>query len=117
MIEERLQKFAQIVEEEFSDIIKSKPLVIETKLRIFLIDGSFIDVRYPIDTDYSFHWERKGDITRVNTAPDHPEVKTFPRHIHQGESVKEDTITDLSLSPEENLRRFFNFVKESIMKK
>ncbi|MDH5187142.1 MAG: DUF6516 family protein [candidate division WOR-3 bacterium] len=59
----------------------------------------------------------KGDIIRVNTAPDHPEIKTFPRHIHKDENVLEDTITDLSLSPEENLRRFLNFVKVNITKK
>ena len=59
MIEERLQKFAQIVKEEFSDVIKSEPLIIETRLRIHLIDGSCIDIRYPIDSDCSFHWERE----------------------------------------------------------
>ncbi|MFB0509570.1 MAG: hypothetical protein ACETVX_03660 [bacterium] len=53
----------------------------------------------------------------MNTAPDHPEIKTFPRHIHKDENVLEDTITDLSLSPEENLRRFLNFVKVNITKK
>lgn len=66
--------------------------------------------------EYSFHWQRK-EIIRINTFPAHKEIKTFPRHIHIGEKIKEDTITDIKLPPEENLRRFLKFVRKELKKR
>jgi hypothetical protein len=40
--------------------------------------------------DYSHHWqdrERK-TILRWDNAPHHPEIKTFPHHLHE-EGIKE----------------------------
>lgn len=116
MITERLKKLLQLAKEEFSDILGDEPQIIETKLRLYLKDGSFIDIRYPLEKDYSFHWQRKKKEIRINTAPDHKEIKSFPRHLHIGSGVKEDRLTNLSFSPEENLRRFLKFVRDEFKK-
>lgn len=110
----RLEKLSFIAKEEFSDILRSEPVILETKIRLYLVDGSFIDIRYPLKTEYSFHWQKDPDPFRVNTAPDHSELKTFPRHIHRGGKVKEDTITSFDFSPEDNLRRFLKVVREEL---
>ena len=109
----RIKKFADIAKKEFNWILKTKPIITETKLRLILKDDSFIEIRYPLETEYSFHWQSNHKILRVNTAPDHKEIKTFPRHIHENFDIKEDTITDFKFSPEENFRRFMErIVKE-----
>jgi len=61
------------------------------KLRVFLIDGSFLDVWLSEDNDYSFHWEQRavrGLIHRWDNAPDHSEVDSFPHHFHDGKENK-----------------------------
>jgi len=78
---------------------------------VYLNDGSFVDIRYPLPHEYSLHWQKGSEVFRVNTAPDHHEIATYPRHIHQGRRFKEDDITDPALSPEENVRRFLKRVK------
>ncbi len=82
----------QIAKTEFSDIVKNTALIggksaQPNKLRVFLIDGSFLDIWLSEENDYSFHWEQRavrGLVHRWDNAPDHPEVETFPNHFHDG---------------------------------
>ncbi|MFA4957135.1 MAG: DUF6516 family protein [Candidatus Methanoperedens sp.] len=82
----------QIAKTEFSDIVKNTTLIggksaQPNKLRVLLIDGSFLDVWLSEENDYSFHWEQRavrGLIHRWDNAPDHPEVESFPHHFHDG---------------------------------
>lgn len=40
--------------------------------------------------DYSYHWQNKEKIliTRWDNAPHHPEIKTSPHHVHEGDDIK-----------------------------
>jgi len=118
-LRERYLKLATIASNEFSDILKRKPLILRDRIRLLFIDESFMDIRYPINHDYSFHWQRKGELYRINTAPDHPEIETFPRHIHARteENTIPDTITSLHNTPEENLRQVLKWVREKLKTK
>jgi hypothetical protein len=86
------QILEKIAKAEFSDIVKNTSLIggrsaQPNKLRLFLTDGSFLDVWLSDENDYSFHWEQRavrGLIHRWDNAPDHPDVKTFPHHFHDG---------------------------------
>jgi hypothetical protein len=65
------------------------------------------------DGDYSFHWEstlQDGLIHRWDNAPDHPEVKTFPKHFHKG-SKKNVKGSNISEDPKEALREVLNFIR------
>ena len=114
-IRERLLRLARIARDEFSDMLSEPPRLIGTRLRLSLKDGSFVDVRYPTDDEYSFHWEAKGGVYRVNTAPHHS-GPTFPRHVHLGneERIVPDDITSLDAVPEENLRRVLEWVRKQL---
>jgi ligand-binding sensor domain-containing protein len=93
----------QIAKTGFSDIVKNTALIggksaQPNKLRVFLIDGSFLDVWLSDEFDYSFHWEQRavrGLIHRWDNAPDHPEVESFPHHFHDG---KENNILSSQLN-------------------
>lgn len=106
-LRERLQKLPKMAATEFTDILREDPEVFRDRIRLIFNDESFMDIRYPINHDYSFHWQRRGEVYRINTAPHHPELETSPRHMHTGkeEVVKRDSVTSLDNPPEENLRR------------
>ncbi|MCZ7355749.1 MAG: DUF6516 family protein [Candidatus Methanoperedens sp.] len=82
----------EVARTEFSDIVKDTALIggrsaQPNKLRIYLTDGSFLDVWLSEEEDYSYHWEQRavrGLIHRWDNAPDHPEIETFPNHFHDG---------------------------------
>ncbi len=96
----RYLTFLKIVNDEFSDIVVNAELYPD-KIRLCLIDDSWIDVRYPIEDKFSFHWQRGEKIYRIDTAPHHRNIKTYPRHIHLGseDNIVEDNVTEESKSP------------------
>jgi hypothetical protein len=85
------------------------------RLRLSLVDGSYLDVRYPTDDEYSFHWQVGDKIYRINNAPHHP-GPTYPRHVHMGseEKIIADEITLPNAGPEENLRRVLAWVRKRL---
>ena len=88
------------------------------KLRIHLLDTSFIDVWLSLSGDYSYHWERTsidGTIFRHDNAPHKSwrHIATFPKHFHNGSqySVEESHISN---QPETAVREFLRFVATKI---
>lgn len=114
------QKLSYIAEVEFSDIVETVEES-EDKLRIYLIDGSFIDVWFSIKISgrYAYHWERThidGKIYRHDNIP-HKNwefVKTFPKHFHCG-SEKEVTESSISDESEEGIREILTFGRKILV--
>lgn len=113
----RLKDIAGI---EFNDIVDMTVTTDINQLRLFLKEGSFIDVWFSLKLEdrYSFHWERKmidNTIYRHDNAPHKNwiNIKTFPKHFHNGseENVTESTISNNS---EKGLREFLEFVRKRI---
>lgn len=112
--------FDAIALSEYRDVVEMVESILSPagrmrKLRVYLLDGSFVDVWYSLKGDYSFHWERRfinGSLYRHDNAP-HARwryVPTFPKHFHNGreDNVESSFISD---SPEEALRDFLDFVR------
>jgi len=110
---QRLLNFVKIVNDEFSDIVSDVGLYPD-RLRITLVDGSWIEVRYPVKGKFSFHWQRGNKIYRIDTAPHHKHIKTYPRHIHfeREDNVIEDFVTKAGDEPEEDFRNFMKWVRK-----
>jgi len=107
-----LREFPSVVEDA---VIFFGPLGAPKRLRIFLSESSFIDIRISGEK-YSYHWERrviKGTIYRHDNAPHYKEIKTFPKHFHEGreENVKESHLSD---NYEKAIRELLTFVKEKL---
>jgi hypothetical protein len=107
-----LLSFSKILRDEFSDIVKETELH-DDRLKITFTDGSKLEVRYPVRDKYSFNLMKAGKIYRIDTAPHHREIATYPRHIHYGkeDNIIEDNITDFSNTPEENFRKVLKWVR------
>lgn len=107
-----------MAEDEFPSLLREEPVVLPDRLRLVLVDGSFLDVRYPTPMKYSFHWQAKDRSVRINTAEHHPDLASFPRHIHLGEEdFVPDNLTQLENSPEQNLRNVLSWMKQELRRK
>ena len=109
-----LPRLGRLAEAEFYEIVVST-LVIENKLRVALIDGSYIDFWWSeeISGRYAYHWERTqidGTIYRHDNIPHLPwrSVASFPKHYHAG-SQQMVIESDISENPEQGLRQFLQF--------
>jgi hypothetical protein len=108
---------------EYPDIVEDAqihhtPSGIPTKIRIYITDGSYLDIWLSSSGKYSYHWEQRhinGRLFRHDNAP-HPNwshVKTFPKHYHEGshDNVQESNIPD---DPTQAARAFLTFIRESL---
>ncbi len=114
----RYLDFLKIIRADFGEIIKEIQLYTD-RIRLTLEIKSWIEIRYPVLSKFSFHWELGNSIYRFDTAPHHPDLASYPRHIHfqREENVLEDRILAKDGTPEDHLRQFLNWVKDFLRKK
>lgn len=107
----------RLAEVEFANIVKDT-FFIAYKIRIILIDNSFIDVHLSqkIPDKFSFHWEcisRTDSFYRYDNFPDKKweNVSTYPYHFHKGPHV---VASPFPLKPVDGFRAFMEFVRKKI---
>ena len=111
-----LESLRRLAEDGFFEIVQSTA-IIENKLRIELVDGSYIDFWWSSQFSgrFAFHWERShvdGTIYRHDNIP-HPRweaVSSFPKHFHLGDrrNVVESNLADV---PGEAMVQFLTFAR------
>jgi len=124
MILELYNRLRVIAEKEFSEIVEDTEIVFShtgraRKLRITIIDNTFIDIWYSLEGEYSLHWEQfqeRNAVYRHDNAPHNKWsfIKTFPKHCHDG---KQDNVTESNLSdePEKALREFLSIIRKKLI--
>ncbi|MEW6203336.1 MAG: DUF6516 family protein, partial [bacterium] len=117
--EEIYAQLSRLALSDFGDVVENTK-IIEGKLRLMLIDGSFMDVWFSIKKRgiYAYHWERReidGTIYRYNNLPDKKakKLKTYPKHFHN-KSESNVLESNLSDKPEEALRTILDSVRKII---
>ena len=96
------------VERRFADRLAAPPRLTQDALNLSLANGAVLSVRYAAPDAYSLRW-RVGPAADaaelgIDTAPTHPQLATFPRHLHLADgSVVADPLTRLDASAEDNL--------------
>ncbi|MGC9444913.1 MAG: toxin-antitoxin system TumE family protein [Candidatus Methanospirareceae archaeon] len=123
MISETYKELSEVAIREFGDIVVETetlklPSGVPLKLRLRLVDNTFVDVWISPTGKYSYHWEQgevRGLIFRHNNAP-HKRweyIKTFPKHFHNGseDNVVESHICD---DYDEALREFLSFIRGKV---
>ena len=96
----------QLASREFGDLVVNWHILClpngdPTKLRLEIVDGSFLDIYCAPSGRYSYHWDRReqGDgFYRHDNAP-HKRLRhlaTYPKHFHAGQEDKtvESQISD-----------------------
>ncbi len=116
-----IEDIKRIAEIEFADIIKNSYQV-DYKLRIILINNSFIDVYLSqrLPDKFGFHWEckdKKGTFYRYDNFPDKnwQSIATFPHHFHKG-SQDAVEVSPFPLTIIKGFRAFMEFVSKKIKK-
>lgn len=123
-ISEIYEQQRAIARREFADIILDGQVLrlpdgTPLKLRLHLVDDSFLDVHVSPTGRYSYHWERgligRPDSYRFDNAP-HAAwrgLETYPAHFHDGLS---NTVvaSHLSSDPLQAIREVCDFVRRRL---
>jgi len=124
MIFELYRQLKDIADREFYEIVEDSEIILSytgraRKLRLRLIDNTFIDIWASLDGEYAFHWEQtetRNEIYRHDNAP-HQKwsyVKTFPKHCHDR---TQDNVVESNLSEkiDDALREFLSIVRKKMI--
>ncbi len=114
-----VDEIKRVAEIEFSDIVKTTARI-DFKLRIILINGSFVDVYLSqrLPERFGFHWECMDEsktFYRYDNFPDKnwQSIATFPYHFHNKsqDSVEE---SPFPLAVIDGFRAFMDFVRDKL---
>lgn len=81
-----------------------------------LKNGVTVHVRYAATDAYSLRWNHDGAESGIDTAPLHPDLSSFPNHMHAADGrIVADPITDPDASPADNLQRLIRALLDNPM--
>ena len=116
-----IETLKRIAEVEFADIVLNI-LRIEYKIRIILVDNSFVDIHLSqkLSGKFGFHWEcmdANSTIYRYDNFPDKKwqSIATFPYHFHNGSQDAVEA-SPFSSTIFDGFRAFMELVKSKIKK-
>lgn len=113
-----------IAQEEFGEVVVVAEIQrLSTgdprKLRLTLVDNSFIDIFISVKGRYSYHWDRTNTVSAIiyrhDNAPHKAwrSIPTYPKHFHNG-SEENVTASHISEQPSTALREFCHFVLQTL---
>lgn len=76
-----------------------------------LVNGVTLTILYAAPNAYSLHWSREGASARIDTAPVHHDLETFPHHLHLADGrLVSDPVTDPADPPRDNVARLIRML-------
>lgn len=94
-----------LLRQYFGDDIVNVSHNIRGRLRIFFKKSAILDIRYPVKKSYCFYLNYKNEIYRIDTAPHHDHLETFPNHCHfkQETNIIPDKWTNIDFDLGDNI--------------
>lgn len=109
-----LSALAEFARQQFAHLLLREPEVYPDGLVLTIKNNSILEVRYPRPGEYSFNWVHHQKGFRIDTAPTHRDLATFPNHSHQGDEVLPDPITAIGNAPTENLNAVLAYLQRQL---
>lgn len=93
------------IEESFGEHLESPVDVKLDALIVQLDNGATLEARIAAPDAYAIAWAWGEAELRIDTAPLHTQLKTFPNHLHAADgSLQRDPLTHCNAAPWDNLR-------------
>ena len=104
------ERLVDLLNGELSSHLEGEPEFLYDGIKANIKTGIKLQIIYPELDQYMFAWEKDGVTCRIDTAPVHMDLKVAPNHFHVGDEVKNDELTSLEKSPEDNLKSVIEFI-------
>ncbi len=83
-------------------------------LTVSLTNGVTLEIRIASTEEYSFQWKLDKEEFRIDTAPLHSNLSTFPNHLHHSSGeLQSDPFTIPGNHPWQNVKRVLDAVLEN----
>jgi len=89
----------------FGEYLIAAPQLTQDALVLELHSGVTLQARFASASEYSIHWRLDATELRIDTAPLHRELASFPSHLHAADgSIQIDPLTRPGQDPWVNLQ-------------
>lgn len=93
---------------DFSACLRTQPQLTQDAITVSLNNGVVLTVRYAAADAYSLRWQGEAATTGatpgIDTAPTHPDLTTYPNHLHLADGrIVADPLTRPDAPPETNV--------------
>lgn len=97
------------IETHYAGQLAGDAVLKQDALFVTFDDGLQVELRYLNPEEYSIGWVWGSALMRVDTAPLHAGLGTFPNHFHDLDgNVREDRITKPGRAPWDNVRNLLD---------
>ena len=101
---------AQVID-TYGGHLTASPRLAHDALTLELDCGVMLQARFAGPDEYSIEWQRGAQQFRIDTAPLHRELGSFPNHFHDADgSVYADRLTRPGAAPWDNLQAVLEMV-------
>jgi len=100
-----LTRLADEAVSHFGERLAGAPRLTHDALIIDLDSGVTLQARFASAAEYSIHWRLETTELRIDTAPLHSGLASFPNHLHAADgSIQADPLTRPGHDPWDNLQ-------------
>ena len=100
-----VERLESLLQEHCGDELDGPVRCHQDALIVTLANGVMLEARFGADDEYAFNWRWGEAELRIDTAPVHPILETFPNHLHDNVGVvRRDPVTSPACSAWNNLR-------------
>ncbi|HEY0845268.1 MAG TPA: DUF6516 family protein [Noviherbaspirillum sp.] len=75
------------IEAAYAQRLCEPPRLAQDALLLSFDSGLMMEVRYFSETEYALHWSWGEAVLRIDTAPVHSGVGSFPHHLHRDDDI------------------------------
>jgi len=104
------ERLVDLLTGELSSNMEGEPEFLYDGIKANIKNGIKLQIIYPEPDEYIFAWEKDAVSYRIDTAPVHMDLDVAPNHFHVGDEVKNDELTSVKKSPEDNLKSVIKFI-------
>jgi hypothetical protein len=102
---------AAAIVDQYGQRLAAPPRLNLDAITVALDNGVEIELRFASAEEYVLHWRWGEAELRIDTAPIHPDIATFPNHLHDAEGiVRPDPLTVPGRLPWDNVRAVLDAV-------
>jgi len=102
------------IAQHFAPHLNKETVLLQDALQLSLDNGVAVEIRYLDPAEYSIHWLCGEAAGRIDTAPLHPDLETFPNHFHDMEgNILKDRLTVHGAEPWSNVRTVLEALLEN----
>lgn len=95
----------------FGEHFSGAPLIAHDAVTFYFQNGLMLQARFASAEEYSIQWRFGEAELRIDTAPLHPDLASFPNHRHGADgSVHSDDLTHPGQPPRDNLMAVLNVI-------